>query len=335
MPICVSLLGGGVNRWLTIDYPFSQAIKGVSCVLILMGHYRTYLLHPQGLGWTVTSIEGYTSANIALFFFMFFSGYGLSLKDYGSHDILKDWLCRLKKIYVPVLVTCIVMLVVYVLLPDNLSESERFSFNINHVLHDIHNISSDNVSAILLAGMGWSYWYVKCIVMFYSLFYLSLYLERKTNINQTVCLSVLMLCYLIWAYFFYGPQEAHYYRYPWVFMLGNVIAKWGKNHRNLSLAVLAVFVLTEIPCGLCYHAFSVIALAFLIVISFLNSVYKMESKALLFMGSISYVYYLCHQTISCTVMAYTGVKSLLLWTFLTILIAWGLCTLISVLSKKL
>ena len=62
----------GVIRWLSIDYNYSQAIKGIACVLILMGHYRTYLLPPSDDETLITRIVGMSSANVALFLFMFF-----------------------------------------------------------------------------------------------------------------------------------------------------------------------------------------------------------------------------------------------------------------------
>ena len=62
-----------------------------------------------------------------------------------------------------------------------------------------------------------------------------------------------------------------------------------------------------------------------------NTMYEMKSTYLLFMGSISYFYYLCHERIVCSIIAYTGVKSLLLWALITIPIAY----LISIIHKRI
>ena len=63
----------GPKKWLAIDYDFSQAIKAVSCIMILMGHYRSFVL-PEEMRYSFfTNYIGMSSANIALFFFMFFS----------------------------------------------------------------------------------------------------------------------------------------------------------------------------------------------------------------------------------------------------------------------
>ena len=327
LDIC-KFASGGANQWLTIDFSFSQAIKGLACVMILMGHYRTFFLS-DSIALNITTIVGMSSANIALFFFMFFSGYGLSLKDYNNVNLIREWTKRIKKILYPLFITGIIMLLLYALLPDNMSQSEVASFHVSKILHEVHTVEINNISTIILAGLGWGDWYVTCIIMFYTLFYLSLFIWKTTKINQTIALSVLMLCYFVWAYFFYGLPEAHYFRYPWVFMLGHVVARWRKNSSKISLAVLVVFALTEYPCGLYYHIFSIAAIVILTITAFINTAYKMESKYLLFMGSISYLYYLCHGRIACTLLAYTGIKSLLLWAVVTIPIAWGLTKLVS------
>lgn len=322
---------GGVNYWLSIDYNFSSAIKGIACVLILMGHYRTTFLPISEDETLITKIVGMSSANVALFLFMFFSGYGLSLKEYKGRNIMRDWFARVSKIYLPLLVTCVLMIAVFALLPDIFSPSEAKSFHVSSILHELHNIDSSNITKVLLAGIGWGDWYVTCILMFYTIFYISVFVCNKISVNQTIILSILMLVYFVWAYNYYGAPAAHYYRYPWVFMLGHIVAMWNKNPKKLSIIIMSIFMLTEIPCGLYYHIFSIMALSILLLLAFINTRYEMKSTYLLFMGGISYYYYLCHERIVRTIIAYTGIKSLLLWALVTIPIAY----LISKIHKRI
>ena len=67
------------GRFTGIDLSMSSALKGIACVFILMGHYVS---HREGVVeiTTFSRIIQYTTANIALAIFMYFSGYGLSLK---------------------------------------------------------------------------------------------------------------------------------------------------------------------------------------------------------------------------------------------------------------
>ena len=67
------------SKWCGIDLQMSTVLKGVACVLILMGHYlkrRNPFIETS----LFTQLVYYTSSNIALALFMYFSGYGLSLK---------------------------------------------------------------------------------------------------------------------------------------------------------------------------------------------------------------------------------------------------------------
>ncbi len=68
-----------VGKYTGIDLPMSTALKGIACVLILMGHFaaRKFTL---GDTTPINRLVYLTTANIALALFMYFSGYGLSLK---------------------------------------------------------------------------------------------------------------------------------------------------------------------------------------------------------------------------------------------------------------
>lgn len=87
---------------LSIDLSLTTAIKGIACIFILIGHFGTMNYNDTGTG-VVTKAIHLTTANIALTWFMFFSGYGLSLKEYRPSHIKKEWCKRLKKTYLPLL----------------------------------------------------------------------------------------------------------------------------------------------------------------------------------------------------------------------------------------
>ena len=63
--------------FLEIDLDMSFVMKGLACILILMGHYvnltDSFIAHGK-----LSKFVYLTSANIGLVWFMFFSGYGLS-----------------------------------------------------------------------------------------------------------------------------------------------------------------------------------------------------------------------------------------------------------------
>lgn len=96
-----------------IDLPMSQAMKGVACVMILTSHWGlkrfggvTDLGHISKVVWSM-------SAQIALVWFMFFSGYGMSLKQMEKKDIFDKWKKSCLKVYVPCLFICIVTFILF------------------------------------------------------------------------------------------------------------------------------------------------------------------------------------------------------------------------------
>ena len=79
------------GKYAGIDLPMSTALKGIACILILMGHFVTH----RELAVDTTRFSRLiqnTTANIALAIFMYFSGYGLSLKKLsgGGHFSCMD-----------------------------------------------------------------------------------------------------------------------------------------------------------------------------------------------------------------------------------------------------
>ena len=70
-----------------IDLTMSAAIKGIACILILMGHFASRMID-MGQATIPTRLVYLTTANIALALFMYFSGYGLSLKKPSRGGIL-------------------------------------------------------------------------------------------------------------------------------------------------------------------------------------------------------------------------------------------------------
>lgn len=201
---------------LAIDKKTSEVMKAIACIFVLMGHWATNL-HNSGmeLG-TVTRVSWYTTANIALCWFMFFSGYGLSLKDSASIVIGREWSERLKKIYLPLLVVCLCAVLVCTLLPDWGLERTWAGFNKN--VHMLHSFEYGYVKPLIMNALGLFDWYVSCILIFYTIFYLTLYLSKKFNVNHTILLGVGMMIYNVVAFYAFGWEQAHYFRFPWIFM---------------------------------------------------------------------------------------------------------------------
>lgn len=318
------------DKYPGIDLPMSSALKGVACVFILMGHFvsrRTNIVDAP----IVSKLVYLTTANIALAIFMFFSGYGLTLKKtvWGG----RIYINRLKKVYLPLLYTCIIALILYTLLPSKFTLIESDELSVPKDIWFLHHFTIDYIGILASHVLGWKDWYVFCIMFFYSFFYLSGFLTRK---NQTWVLWLMFIIYYVCAYFYFGPLEAHWYRYCWAFFLGHIYAKMvlTRQTRKLDMlmeGLLLSTILIESPFMILSYLIAVLVLC---VSSRLNKRYVMNNRLLAFMGAISYFFYLSHERIGYTILAYTNIYSVLLWVLITIIISFALSYSYKVIKNK-
>lgn len=303
---------------LAIDKKWTDVIKGIACVFVLMGHYGQRMFdYDMPLG--VSKLVWFTTANIALCWFMFFSGYGLSLKDYSKAKIGSEWWKRAMKIYLPLLLVCVCSMLVYAILPDYGLENKWNMFT--PYIHMLHSFDPSFLPQVLRGTFGLFDWYVSCILIFYTIFYVSVYLSRKINVNHTILLAIFMLAYNVVAYFVFGWGSAHYFRYPWIFMLGHVVATYKKNNRLLNIGVLVIFAISTLihdKIQLCCFASSIIGI---LVFSYLSRKYEFSGRVMLTLGSISYFFYLSHVRIGYTLLAYLEVHSVFVWILISVAVA--------------
>lgn len=291
---------------LHIDYETSQAMKGIACIMILLTHFGNFSAIDHG----IIRITKLFSANIALTLFMFFSGYGMSLKNIKMGGVKKEYKKSLKKIYLPCLFVNTIAFVLYFILPDiTLEEVQEVQVNKNLFL--IQNIDTTNILPLLLSFLsGNGSWYVLCIIVFYSLYYIASYISEKKKINVSLVLFLLFFIYFIIAYMYFGKSQAHYFRYCWTFLLGHAIAT--RTNISMLLAICSLISLgTE---NWCLHMSYIMAIIILCIVSFINSRYSIKGKFLLYLGAISYFYYLSHETISRVILAYFNIQdNVLIW----------------------
>lgn len=327
---------GAINsKYSGIDLPMSAALKGIACVMILMGHYASRL-NDLGDSTRLTMLVYRTTANVALALFMYFSGYGLSVKMVTGGGYLLVWIRRLKKVYLPLLFTCVIAMIFYAILPVKFTLEESSLLSVPKDIWYIHHFNQDSWCVLLPHLFGWKDWYVFCIMIFYTLFYLSLSITRKRPENQTWVLWLMMVAYFVFAYFFFGKSEAHWYRYCWAFFIGHVHGKMVQtektNYWDLSmLAVLMATILLESRFMILSY---LIAITFIVICSLFNKKFTINSKVLAFMGGISYFFYLSHGRISGVLLPYLGFYSVLFWVFSTIIVSYLLLTLYSLFESR-
>lgn len=248
-----------------------------------------------------------------------------------------SWKRRLKKIYVPLLLTCIAAFVLYGILPANFSLEQSDLYSVPKDIWYLHHFEIGYLSTLALHLFGWKDWYVFCIIIFYTFFYLSQFLTRRYPKYQTFALWLMLMTYFACAYLFWGKAEAHWYRYCWAFFLGHVYAKMViYNKMNVCDIAMLCVLLATILLESRYMMFSYsIAILLLMICALINKKYRMKSRILAFMGGISYFFYLSHGRISGTVMAYTSVYSVLFWTIITIIVSFVLLKIYAPIERQL
>ena len=239
-----------------------------------------------------------------------------------------SWYKRLKKVYIPLLITCVLAMLLYIFLPVKFSIEESELIGFPKDIWYLHNFKPEYFKTLMHHLFGWKDWYVFCIMIFYSLFYLSQSMTRSNPSSQSFVLWLMLVVYFVLAYFYFGKPEAHWYRYCWAFFLGHVHGKMvqsGKTNKwdFLMLAgLLTTIVFESIFMILSY----IVAVVIIIICSIINRRHYIDSRVLAFMGGISYFFYLSHVRIGYTIMAYSDVNSVFLWVAITIITSFGLKT---------
>lgn len=303
---------GGHFQPFVIDKKMSQALKGIACVFILMGHWGQRKFDID-MPWGVSKVVWQTTATTALVWFMFFSGYGMSLKKISQGEYMRKWWGSMKKIFIPCLLTCFAMLVLCALLPDKFTSEEVKQLWLPNEIHQLHHFDSGYILPLFTSLLGGGDWYVCCILMFYTIYYIVSFLSEKYHKNQTILLGMAFVLYWFWAHWYFGPEKGHYYRFVWTFMFGHAVAKRTK----LSWAVAAILMIPALKEGTIAIVDFSLGIIALYVLSYLNSKYVMNGKNILWLGMISYFFYLSHVRIGYTLLTYVGVDSILLWILIT------------------
>lgn len=102
-------------------------------------------------------------------------------------------------------------------------------------------------------------------------------------------------------------------------MLGHAVAKRTKLSWIMSGVLFFPLLFTESIYMLIAYGIAVFSLY---LFSTINFKYEIKSHILLFMGTISYFFYLSHIRIGYPILVYSGISSILGWIILTILISY-------------
>jgi len=305
-----------------LDKNTSFALKGLACIMILLGHYAGMAINssadtPKTFGWYMYM----TSANIALVWFMFISGYGLTISQNIIVNHSTTCLKRIAKVFLPMLYVFFISMLLYAFLPYPFTQEQANNFSIPEEIGMIPSNMAGNWKFILLGIVRW-YWYPWCAIAMYICYYLSQYLSAKFKWNNTWTLLGTLTIYYFFAFYCFGPHFAHYYRLVWAFFFGHLFVRWTQLPRWQATLMLFITMLSTCHEG-AYMIFSFfIAVAVIFLIVYLNKHYTINGKYFLFLGGISYFYYLCHRRIVWPVLCMVNCHDVIVWTISTIPVAY-------------
>ena len=218
-----------------IDKQFSSAIKGMACVMILMSHYETMMHLQQDIDYRgIAYLVGNSAANIALVWFMFISGYGMTVSKSGIKNHISSICERCYKVLAPCIFIYITSLVLYLFMPGSLETIYQKTYAIPQELFMFKGQTPFDLTLLISAPFKW-YWFVWCILVYYLIFYASDYFSQKYKKSSTYFLIGLLTLYYLVAFYVLGPTLAHYYRLTWAFLLGHLLACWSNLPKNIQL----------------------------------------------------------------------------------------------------
>lgn len=125
---------------------------------------------------------------------------------------------------------------------------------------------------------------------------------------------MLMLYYIV-AFNILGPTVVHYYRLTWVFLFGHLapfyFASGGIGLGVGSYYFESLFMILSF----------VSAILMLLWASSLNKKYDYKGKSLLFLGGVSYFFYLSHRRIGWVICCDVGSYDMIIWVIITLLVS--------------
>lgn len=307
-----------------MDMNYSIAIKGIACVMILLGHFEQRMQTTFTNSFHIGSLVQLTSANIALVWFVFISGYGLSKSKKISNNVVSSYFIRFKKIYIPLLLVSLISMLIYYFLPDIHKLSTYKQFYIPEYIHLTKTITVNNILNIIYGMLGLNNWYVKFILILYAIYYFSIYLHRHFSCSITDILFFLLLSYYIITFWILGESLGHYYRLVWAFFGGHIFSNYSTIPRSKILVYSSAFITTWLFEGIFMVASFLFAIGLLSVFLSLNKKYDIHNRTLLWLGSISYFFYLVHTPLSWPIIFYLGKYDIFLWLFLTLLLSYAI-----------
>lgn len=263
------------------DLKSSIAIKGVCSLLIILHHLSMVIdYNPHNYTFNFSQFNSWGSLIVGVFFFI--SGFGLTKNVTLYNNPIKSLSKRLYKVLLPLIITSLIYLTL------------------------IYIFDEINIQNFMLPNS----WYCYTIMFYYIVFFLSIMIT--TNKLKILSINIVISLFFV-LYLIYNDCSGYLFKSNLAFNLGMVYAIFESKicnyiiHKknNYIITLIVIFnIIAIIDIAINYilnfsfpignYLFSIACCVFIFSITL---IYNLNSKILLFLGSISYELYLIHGTI--------------------------------------
>lgn len=166
----------------SIDFGTTAALKFTCCIIIVLHHFSQYIVSEIGDANLFTTVLSSQGGYLAVSFFFFLSGYGLSINFYRKTISFVEYLRkRLSKVYMPAVLVSIIWIIILNILHINSIDISQKSINIPSIIKGVFE-------SFILSFYDPVLWFVKIIILFYVLLYAYKKINHSIKSKKTLTL---------------------------------------------------------------------------------------------------------------------------------------------------
>ncbi len=284
----------------SLDTGVTTALKFACSIIIVLHHYSQHIVSEFGNANVITTGLSSQGGYLAVSFFFFLSGYGLTVSlNKKQMTYVEYFKKRLSRVYMPaILVTIIWIMALNILHCETIEISHK---NIN-----IPPIFLGFLKSILLSFYDPVLWFVKIIILFYGL----LFLYKKIKISNKLFEIIILLISILFCTIFVGYTIGAFASVSTPSFFIGVYTADNPNMSKKRYIQYVVIVLTMVLLSLLLvgdivlSVHGLISIFMLLLMVCIFSYYNISISTPKVYGDISYDVYLVHNKVKILLIHY-------------------------------
>lgn len=300
----------------------STGIKGIMCVSIFLHHFSGWIVPQTPIIYFFSHCGSFM---VSVFFFL--SGYGLK-KSTNNKILNKSFLIkRLIKIFIPYWICEII----YICFNKFLSVGDDIDLNFKNIF----------LSVLTLREVVYFSWYVTATIFLYLVFFFT---SKTKKLDHTLCVFIVLAL----AFAFVPDLWTTFFAFPLGMLISqkeNIFVKL--NNKKYFLVLASAILLTAIAIVPKYIGQSLnnqilmnlsdaaSGSFFAFVVFLIVTKVKIGNKVLLFLGKISYEFYLLHGLMIFFINKFVGIEKPVVFCLISLASIIVLSTIVNIVQKKI